>query len=415
MAGPARGAGARSRLGLMGAALVLAAVVELTWIQSAPNPLALGSRLLVRSSSLASVSGSWLYAALIAAPAAVALVVSLLSAGPRGGWWLWATGIVGLGAVWFTSEPLIAAGRAAGVVANVALWGSGVWLSLLGYGAVAYAGMLELRRAGVVPAPVLSALWLPAVALVVHAGLLVFQAEPAENWLLRVFQEEVQAGGVQRRLREHLWLAGVSASLSIVVGVAIGMWGYYRERVARVALYVSGVILTLPSLALFAMLMEPFAALANAFPVLRNYGVGGLGAAPAITGLTLYGLLPVIRNTHAGLHGVSAAQLDAARGMGMTPRQVMFMVLLPHALPVIMAGVRQTAILLIGIATLAQLIGAGGLGYYILIGINRASIAHILVGAIPAVLVAIGADLVLAWLGRSLTPKGLRLARGVVA
>ncbi|HEY8417034.1 MAG TPA: ABC transporter permease [Limnochordales bacterium] len=415
MAGPARRAGARSRLGLTGAALVLVAVVGLTWIQSAPNPLALGSRLLVRSSSLAAVSGSWTYAALIAAPAAAALVVSLRPSGPRSGWWLWAAGSLGLAAVWFTSEPLIAAGRAAGVVAHVALWGSGVWLSLLGYGAIAYAGMLQLRRSGTAPAPVLSALWLPALVLVVHAGLLVFQTAPAENWLVRVFQEEAQAGGVQRRLREHLWLAGVSASLSIVIGVAIGMWGYYRERVARVALYVSGVILTLPSLALFAMLMEPYAALANAFPVLRNYGIGGLGAAPAITGLTLYGLLPVIRNTLAGLHGVSAAQLDAAQGMGMTPRQVMLMVLLPHALPVIMAGVRQTAILLIGIATVAQLIGAGGLGYYILIGINRASIAHILVGAIPAVLVAIGADLLLAWLGRSLTPMGLRLARGVSA
>ncbi|MFS8664467.1 MAG: ABC transporter permease [Limnochordales bacterium] len=414
MTGPQGDGGTRSQLGLAGAAVALLAVLGLPWIQSAPNPLALGSKFLARSSSLAELTGSWLYPALFLVPTAAALLVSARPSGPRAGWWLWAAGSAGLVAVWATSEPFIAAGRAAGTVANVALWGSGAWLSLAGFGVIMYAGMLRLRRGGA-PAPLLPALWLPVVLIVAHAGLLIFQGAPAENWLLKVAQEEAQVGGIQRRFREHLWLAGISASLSIVIGVALGLWGYRRERVAQVALYVSGVILTLPSLALFAMLMEPYAALANAFPALREYGIGGLGAAPAITGLTLYGLLPVIRNTHAGLHGVSAAQLDAARGMGMTPRQIMFLVLLPHAVPVIMAGIRQTAVLLIGIATLAQLIGGGGLGYYILQGINRASIAHILLGAIPAVLVAIAVDLLLSGLGRWLTPKGLRLSRGMSA
>ncbi|HEY8497216.1 MAG TPA: ABC transporter permease [Limnochordales bacterium] len=414
MSGPARTAGSRSWLGIAGAALALVAVGGLPWIQSAPNPLALGSKFLVRTSTVSSLGG-WPAACLLAAPAAVALLVSARPLGPRGGWWLWAAGSAGLLAVWGTSEPLTAAGRAQGAVANVALWGSGVWLSLAGYGLLIYAGVLNVRRAGRMPSALWSMLWLPVLLVIAHGAWLVFRAEPAENWLWRVFQEEAQSGGIQRRLREHLWLAGVSAGLSIVIGVTIGIWGYYRERVAQAALYVSGVILTLPSLALFAMLMEPFAALANAYPVLRSYGIGGLGAAPAITGLALYGLLPVIRNTHAGLHSVSAAQVDAARGMGMTPRQIMFMVLLPHALPIIMAGVRQTAVLLIGIATLAQLIGGGGLGYYILQGINRASIAHILLGAIPAVLVAIAVDLLLGWLARWLTPKGLRMSRGVSA
>ncbi len=415
MSRPAGAELSRSRLGAAGALLVLIAVAGLPWIQSAPNPLALGSKLLVRSSSLAVLSGGWLYAALLAAPAAAALIVGLRRAGAPAGWWLWAAGSTGLLAVWLSSEPLIAAGRAGGTLANVALWGSGVWLSLFGYGVVLYAGILHVRRAARTPASLPLVLWVPVLFILVHAGWLIVQGEPAGNWLLRVAQEEAQSGGIQQRIREHLWLSAVSATLSIAVGVAIGIWGYHRERVARVALYVSGVILTLPSLALFAMLMEPYAALANAYPVLRGYGIGGLGAAPAITGLTLYGLLPVIRNTYAGLRGVSAAQLDAARGMGMTPGQIMFLVLLPHALPVIMAGVRQTAILLIGIATLAQLIGGGGLGYYILMGINRASIAHILIGAIPAVLVAVVVDFLLSWLGRSLTPKGLRLSKGVSA
>lgn len=402
-----------SRLGLLGALVSLGSALSLPWIKSAPNPLALGSKFLVRSTSLLVLAPNWLYAVLVLAPAVAAVITSVRARTASGGWSLWAMGSVGLLGVWATSEPLIASGHATGDVANVAIWGSAAWLAMVGYAVVAYAGVLILRRDGRVSAQAHSFLWLPVVAIVAHAWWLVANDESAHNWLVRVFQEESQSGGIQRRIREHLWLAGISSLLSITFGIMLGVWGYYREQVARVSLYVSGIILTLPSLALFGMLMDPFSALANAFPVLRDYGVAGLGAAPAITGLTLYGLLPVIRNTYTGLRGVSAAQVDAARGMGMSSRQMMFIVLLPRAVPVIMAGVRQTAVLLIGIATLAQLIGGGGLGYYILMGINRASIAHILLGAIPAVLVAVVVDAALELLSRALTPKGLRVSKGV--
>ncbi|MBO8141475.1 MAG: ABC transporter permease [Firmicutes bacterium] len=403
----------RSQLAIVGAAATLGAAAGLPWIQSAPNPLALGSRFLVRNANLLSLIRDWPFAALIIVPAVVALIVACRRSPARAGWGLWTAGSLGLLAVWATSESIIAAGQASGTLARVALWGSGLWIALIGYGLIAYAGVLRLRRS-----PAANSQWLlllPIVAIAAHAAWLIFYSEPAGNWLLQVFQQEARTGGIQRRIGEHLWLSAISTALSILIGIALGIWGYHRERVARASLYVAGVILTLPSLALFGMLMEPFSALARAFPVLRDYGIGGLGPAPAITGLTLYGLLPVIRNTYTGLKGVSAAQVDAARGMGMTGRQLMFLVLIPHALPVILAGIRQTAVMLTGIAALAQLIGGGGLGYYILMGINRASIAHILLGAVPAVLVAVAVDLALDWLGRRLTPKGLRLSKGVSA
>ena len=403
----------RSRLGILGALVAFGSALSLPWVNERAQP----ARVRVEISGAkhdAAGPGAELASCRIGfAPSLAAIIVSVRARAAYGGWWLWALGSMGLLGVWGTSEPLIATGRAAGDVGNVALWGSAVWLSMVGYATVTYAGVSLLRRDRSVSAHTQSLLWLPFVLMVVHAWWLVTNQHDANNWLIRVFQEEAQTGGIQRRIREHLWLAAVSGLLSIFIGFLLGVWGYYRERVARISLYVAGIILTLPSLALFGMLMDPFSALANAFPVLRDYGVAGLGAAPAITGLTLYGLLPVIRNTYAGLRSVSAAQVDAAHGMGMSQRQMLFIVLLPRAVPVIMAGVRQTAVLLIGIATLAQLIGGGGLGYYILMGINRASIAHILLGSIPAVIVAVVVDAALDLLARACTPKGLRVSKGV--
>lgn len=300
----------RSRLGILGALVAFGSALSLPWVNSAANPLALGSKFLVRSTTLLALAPNWLHAALVLAPSLAAIIVSVRARAAYGGWWLWALGSMGLLGVWGTSEPLIATGRAAGDVGNVALWGSAVWLSMVGYATVTYAGVSLLRRDRSVSAHTQSLLWLPFVLMVVHAWWLVTNQHDANNWLIRVFQEEAQTGGIQRRIREHLWLAAVSGLLSIFIGFLLGVWGYYRERVARISLYVAGIILTLPSLALFGMLMDPFSALANAFPVLRDYGVAGLGAAPAITGLTLYGLLPVIRNTYAGLRSVSAAQVD---------------------------------------------------------------------------------------------------------
>ncbi len=141
---------------------------------------------------------------------------------------------------------------------------------------------------------------------------------------------------------------------------------------------------------------------------IRNLGVSGIGTAPAVIALTLYSLLPMVRNTYAGLNNVDAAIIDSGRGMGMTPSQRFFQIELPIAIPIIMAGVRNAAVSLVGIGAVASVIGAGGLGDFILQGIINTSIDQILLGAIPAVLLAAFLDAGLRGLERLLTSPGIR-------
>jgi ABC-type proline/glycine betaine transport system permease subunit len=141
---------------------------------------------------------------------------------------------------------------------------------------------------------------------------------------------------------------------------------------------------------------------------IRDLGVSGIGTAPAIIALTLYSLLPLVRNTYAGLKNVDPAVIDSGRGMGMTPRQIFFQIELPLALPVIMAGVRNAGISLVGIAAVASIIGAGALGDFILLGVNTTSVDLILLGAIPAIFLAVMMDALMQILESLFTSPGIR-------
>lgn len=140
----------------------------------------------------------------------------------------------------------------------------------------------------------------------------------------------------------------------------------------------------------------------------RDLGVSGIGTAPALIALTLYSLLPLVRNTYAGLNNIDPAIIDSGRGMGMTPRQIFFQIELPLAFPIIMAGVRSAGISLVGIGAVASIIGAGALGDFILLGINTTSIDLILLGAIPAVFLAIILDALLQFFEALFTSPGIR-------
>ena len=143
---------------------------------------------------------------------------------------------------------------------------------------------------------------------------------------------------------------------------------------------------------------------------IRDFGVSGIGTAPAIIALTLYSLLPLVRNTYAGLKNIDPAIIDSGKGMGFTAAQSFFRIELPLAFPVIMAGVRNAAISLVGIAAVASIIGAGALGDFILLGVNSTSIDQILLGTVPAVLLAVIMDAGLKVLESLLTSPGIRQA-----
>lgn len=190
---------------------------------------------------------------------------------------------------------------------------------------------------------------------------------------------------------EHLWLVGISTMIAVAVGLPLGILLTRRPALNKPILGGANIMQTIPSLALFGLLLPvPW--------------IGERAGRLTILALTLYALLPIIRNTHAGITGVDPAVVEAGRGMGMTDRQLLFQVQLPLAMGVIIAGVRVATVISVGVATIAAAIGAGGLGEYIFRGLAMVNNQLILAGAIPAAALALVADFVLGLIERRLGP-----------
>lgn len=196
---------------------------------------------------------------------------------------------------------------------------------------------------------------------------------------------------------EHAYVVGVALSIAIATGVPLGVAITFNRKAAEVVLYIAGIIMTIPSVALFGLMI----------PILATWDMG-IGKVPAIIALVLYSQLPIVRNTYAAIKNIDPAIVDAGRGMGMTRSQLMAQVQLPLALGVIFAGIRVAVVMSIGIAAIAAYIGAGGLGTYIFRGISRTYDEMLFAGAVGVSVMAILADLVFGRLEKVLMPKGLR-------
>ncbi len=187
---------------------------------------------------------------------------------------------------------------------------------------------------------------------------------------------------------QHLRMVLLSMLAALLIGVPLGWWAY-RVRAARQALLpVLNVVQTIPSIALFGLLMAPLALLAVQFPALAKAGLSGVGMLPGVIALTLYALLPVVRGAVAGLEHVPSSARNAARGMGMSQAQVFTLVELPLALPVLLAGVRTAAVQAVGLASVTALIGAGGLGAIMFEGLFSGAQDLVLLGVLPIVALA---------------------------
>jgi osmoprotectant transport system permease protein len=202
---------------------------------------------------------------------------------------------------------------------------------------------------------------------------------------------------IWQRTVEHVLLVGAAVSVAIVTGVTIGILITQSKTLADRVLYAAAVIMTIPSIALFGLLI----------PILSLIGQG-IGYLPALIALILYSQLPIIRNTYTAIMNVDPALREAARGMGMTTLQRLRSVELPIALPVIINGVRNAVVLNIAIAAIATYIGAGGLGTFISRGISQTDIRQLVTGALAVSLLAIVADFGLLGLQRRMTSAGLR-------
>ncbi|ULO08208.1 ABC transporter permease [Paenibacillus sp. 19GGS1-52] len=212
-------------------------------------------------------------------------------------------------------------------------------------------------------------------------------------WQQLMYQLDIRRDELLHSLGIHIQLVFLSMLFAVIVGIVLGIMITRLPPLKGVTLGTVGILQTIPSLAMLGFMIPLF----------------GIGMKTAVVALFLYSLLPIVRNTYTGITDVDKSIVEAARGMGMKSWQILFRVQLPLALSVIMAGIRTAAVINVGTATLAAFIGAGGLGEFIFLGIQRNIDALILLGAIPAALLALVLDYLLGLLEKVTTPKGLKV------
>ena len=193
-------------------------------------------------------------------------------------------------------------------------------------------------------------------------------------------------------LIEHLKLTAISVGLAILIGVPLGILISYSKKANKPVLGLANIVQAIPSLALLGFMI----------PLL------GIGRVPAIVAVVLYSLLPIIKNTYTGIDNINPQTLEAAKGIGLTPIQILTKVQIPLALPVIMAGIRIACVTAVGLMTMAAFIGAGGLGYLVFSGIRTVNNNQILAGAIPACILALMVDFLLGLVEKLVTPISLQ-------
>ncbi len=200
-------------------------------------------------------------------------------------------------------------------------------------------------------------------------------------------------GLIGRRTWEHVSIVGVAVGIAILTGVPIGIAITQNKRVANVVLGIASMIVTIPSVALFGLMI----------PILSVIGQG-VGYLPAVIAVLLYSQLPIIRNTYVAITNVDPAMREAAKGLGMTSMQRLMRVEIPLAVPVVMVGVRVAVVMNIGITAIAAYIGAGGLGTFISRGISQTDPRQLITGALAVSILAIAADYILLFIQMRLTP-----------
>ncbi|HVS75624.1 MAG TPA: ABC transporter permease [Steroidobacteraceae bacterium] len=364
----------------LGALLVLvgaAGLVLLPFVYFKANRIVPGDPL-----GLAQVLPAWAALGFRATLAAVAAVALLAANAPL----RLAAGLAGIVAI---AMALAAAANALtpphDLVVRVAP-GAGFWLLLAALALLATDAITRMR-----PGPGARVLLL--IAFLGAAGL-TFAHGTFDN--VSVMREyAVNASAFKVAARQHILLSLGSLGAAVIVSLPLGIACHRMPRLRPGILGALNIIQTIPSIALFGILMAPLGALAAHVPLAASVGIRGIGAAPAVVALFLYSLLPIVANTAAGLERVSPATVEAALGMGMTRWQTLTSVELVLALPVIITGIRIVLVQNIGLVTVAALIGGGGFGTFVFGGIGQAATDLVLLGAIPTVVLAFSAAVLL--------------------
>jgi len=207
--------------------------------------------------------------------------------------------------------------------------------------------------------------------------------------------------------KNHLLISGSASFSAILIGIPLGIYSFRHQRLSERIFGLLNIVQTIPSIALFGFLIAPFAWLASKSDFLDSVGFSGIGFAPAITALILYGLLPIVRNTYAGISSIDPSVVESAKGMGMTSGQILIKIQLPVSMPLLMNGIRVSFVQCIGNTAVAALVGAGGFGLFIFQGLGQSAVDMVLLGAIPTILLAVFADTIMQFIIKLTSPKGM--------
>lgn len=288
------------------------------------------------------------------------------------------------GLLWLAGAQASAAGQSASPMSRTML-ASGFWLAWALLALLLAEVMQRLQLAPVVRA-------LVALSVAVAVGGVLVSSRCDELSLLQEFASRSEV--FWSALGRHLLMVTASLGLTLLIGLPLGVWSHYRLVARRLLMPALNVLQTIPSIALFGLLMAPLAWLGTAVPALGRGGLSGVGFAPAVLALTLYALLPVVRGVLTGLAQTPAGVLQAARSLGLSGGQTLRWVALPLALPVLLVGVRTALVQLVGLAAVAALIGAGGLGAILFEGLFSAAQDVVLLAVLPIVALGAAADAV---------------------
>jgi osmoprotectant transport system permease protein len=275
--------------------------------------------------------------------------------------------------------------------------GSGFWGGLFGL------FIVLVHAVKTVPGKELRAL----VPLTLGAGAALLLVSGTLSSLSLAMELAAKQDRLYNELLAHLKITLLSVGASAAIGFPLGVLLVRKHRYNRPVFSFLNTVQTIPSLALFGLLIAPLAALSAQYELVRKLGIAGIGWAPAVLALTLYALLPVVRNTVVGFRSLDKDTLQAGRGMGMTGLQLFFRVELPLAAPLLLNGIRVSGVQTVGNTAVAALIGAGGLGVFIFQGLGQGATDLILLGALPTVLLAVLFDLLLQGLIALSAPKGV--------
>lgn len=278
---------------------------------------------------------------------------------------------------------------------------SGFWLLLFAFALLIADALTRLKLSP----------FLRIAALAVAAAIVAFFLASGVWSNLSIMKEyATRADAFGNEFWRHIVLTLGSLAAAVIVGIPLGVLCHRTPALRNAVLNVLNIIQTIPSIALFGMLIAPLGWIAANVPGASAIGVRGIGVAPAFVALFLYSLLPVVANTVVGLGGVSPAVNDAARGVGMTDRQRLFGVEFPLAFPVILTGIRIVLVQNIGLATIAALIGGGGLGVFVFQGIGQTAMDLVLLGAVPTVALAFASAVVLDSIIELISKRGAETA-----